>query len=579
MGVRTIGTDIKLTGEKEFNDGMKAINSNLKTLRSDMAAVSATFEDNANSVESLTAKNKILQDSVDQQRVKVDALRQMYEKVAAASGENSAAADKWKQQLNNATVALAKEERALRQNNEALEAAKSAASSAQEAVDDLADANTDVARTADRAADELDDMGDKAERTGNILPGVVQGLGGLASGALQAGAAVVALGAAMGTAALTAMVSFARESAEAAQAAADAGETLSENQQIWLDFAGELDALENASGKAKRALGGVLLPQLSVLSVDGSRFLNNFAQSMEEAAGDTEKQAEVLSEYLVEGIRLIKSNFPEYLQVGRDLLGGLKEGFAEVAPELLDDGIDLVFDLLESILDSSDELSAGGQMLLDKLKAGLEGRGPELFAAAGILLGELVAGLGNNADDLVPIAGELILALVGGLTDSLPEIGAAAGSIIGELAKWLLDPATIQVVLDAALNLGEALAKAIWNALKGAFQGMFNLTEMIGPLTGDLGLSLSLGGIPGAVTIPGYAEGLDRVPYDNFLARLHKDEMILTAPEARLYRQGRGPGLGVAYNNLTMPIYVQSLTPEQLDAIFDYVNGRLGDGI
>ena len=80
MAVREIGTDIKLTGEKEFNDGMKSINSNLKTLRSDMAAVSATFEDNANSVEALTTKNKILQDSVDQHRVKVDALRQMYEK-------------------------------------------------------------------------------------------------------------------------------------------------------------------------------------------------------------------------------------------------------------------------------------------------------------------------------------------------------------------------------------------------------------------------------------------------------------------------------------------------------------------
>lgn len=106
MAVRTIETDIKLTGEKEFNDQMKAVNSNLKVLKSDMAATSAEFEGNANSVEALTAKQKILQDSVDQQKVKVEVLRSKYKQVSDAYGENSAQADKWKQQLNNATVTL-----------------------------------------------------------------------------------------------------------------------------------------------------------------------------------------------------------------------------------------------------------------------------------------------------------------------------------------------------------------------------------------------------------------------------------------------------------------------------------------
>ena len=95
MAVRTIGTDIKLTGEKEFNAGMKAINSNLKTLRSDMALTSAEFADNADSIEALTVKQKILRDSVDQHREKVNALRQMYEKQVAAYGENSHGADKY----------------------------------------------------------------------------------------------------------------------------------------------------------------------------------------------------------------------------------------------------------------------------------------------------------------------------------------------------------------------------------------------------------------------------------------------------------------------------------------------------
>ena len=93
MATRTIGTDIKLTGEKEFNAGMKAMNSNLKTLRSDMAAVSSEFEDNADSVQALTAKQKILEQSVDQHQAKVEALRQKYEQVKDLYGENSAQAE------------------------------------------------------------------------------------------------------------------------------------------------------------------------------------------------------------------------------------------------------------------------------------------------------------------------------------------------------------------------------------------------------------------------------------------------------------------------------------------------------
>ena len=505
---------------------MKNINSKLKTLRSDIAAVSATFEDNANSVEALTAKNKILQDSVDQQRVKVDSLREMYEKVAAASGENSAAADKWKQQLNNATVALAKEERALRQNNDALEAAKRASSAAENAVEDLAEANEDVARTADRAADELDDMSDKAERSGSILPSVARGFGSLASGAAQAGAAILAVGAGLGTAAITAMVSFAKESAEAAKAAAEAGETLSETQQAWLDYADNLGALDDAAAKAKRAVGGIILPQLQSLSKDGADYLNNFAQSMEEAAGDTEKQAEIISEYMAKGADLILDNLPSYIENGKILLGGIKDGFMEAAPEIWA------------------TIKTEGQDFAESLK------------------------------DCGPEAVEKI---VTGISDSLPQLGTAAGNIIGELAMWLLDPATIQIVLDAAISLGEALANAIWEALKGAFLGLVNLGELIGPLSGDLGLSLSMGNIPGQVAIPGHADGLSRVPYDNYLARLHKDEMVLTAAEAARYRSGRGAGRPILSPNIT--IYTQHLNEEEMGRILDTIDRKLGDAM
>ena len=97
MSTRRIATEIVLGGEKEFNSAMTAINSNLKTLRTDMAATSAEFDGNADSIDALTAKQKILAETAAQNDAKVDALRQRYEHLKATLGEDAAATDKAKQ--------------------------------------------------------------------------------------------------------------------------------------------------------------------------------------------------------------------------------------------------------------------------------------------------------------------------------------------------------------------------------------------------------------------------------------------------------------------------------------------------
>jgi len=41
-------------------------------------------------------------------------------------------------------------------------------------------------------------------------------------------------------------------------------------------------------------------------------------------------------------------------------------------------------------------------------------------------------------------------------------------------------------------------------------------------------------------SIPGHATGLSSVPYDGYLMRAHKDEAVLTAPEAAEWRKSKG---------------------------------------
>ena len=46
--------------------------------------------------------------------------------------------------------------------------------------------------------------------------------------------------------------------------------------------------------------------------------------------------------------------------------------------------------------------------------------------------------------------------------------------------------------------------------------------------------------------LPGHAKGLLDVPYDNYIARLHRDEMVLTASQARDYRNGSGSSVDLS---------------------------------
>ena len=462
MANRTIGTELKLTGEKEFNQQMKAINSGLKTTKSDMAALSAEFDDNANSMQSLTAKHKLLQSSVDQHKAKVEALSNQYKAAAATYGENSYSAQKYRQQLNQATVALQKETAALEKNASAMKekylaGLKTVAAGAKNVFNGLGSAAGDVAK------------------------GV-----GLISAASAAGVAAIGAG---GLVALTTMVNMAKEAAEAAKAAQEAGETLTASQEQWLAFSGQLDALDASVASAKSALGGVLLPILGDLSEEGAAFLNSFASDMEAAAGDTEQQGRIMADYIAKGAKLIKEKLPEFIQVGKDLLRGLGEGIATEGPELLDMGADLVMDLLDQIIAHAPELAEGGVALIEKLVQSLIDQGPELLISAAGMVAEIVTGLAQAAPELIPAAVQLVTQLITALIESAPDLllaglelvyGIISGIIegLGDIANSAGD--IIDAVVSAfsersgeILSIGNNIVSGIWQGISGSTEWIY----------------------------------------------------------------------------------------------------------
>lgn len=598
MATRTIGTDIKLTGEKEFNAGMKAMNSNLKTLRTDMAAVSSEFEGNADSMEALTAKQKILQQSVDQHREKVNALRQMYEKQVAAYGENSYGADKYRQALNQATVALNKETVALKKNADALKEASNSSnpyvSVFQRMGNAMKQSGVDIREFGNRIKETakqtpvLAEMVDLASVGAKGLGIAAKGVG-LITAASAAGVAAIGAG---GVVALGTMVSMAREAAEAAKAAQEAGETLTESQQQWLAYSNQLDALDASVAGAKSALAGVLLPVLGDLSTEGAAFLNDFTRDMEAAAGDTEKQTKVLSDYIVKGAKLIKAKLPEYIQTGKELLQGLVEGLGgENGDELFDMGIDLVMLLLDGIIEHAPDLAEAGISLIEKLTSSLIEHGPDLVTSAVGMVTQIVTGLAQAAPDLIPMAGQLVVTLIQALISASPTLLQAGMELIYGIVSGLIEGLgdiagasddIIDVIKQAFsesagvfLDIGSDIVAKIKQGISDAWDGVRSwFKNLVSSLTANISVNVS-----GSSTDGSHAGGLDYVPFDGYIAELHKGEMVLTSAEANWYRKGNSIGKGTVQKVFNLTINTQSLSKSDLDMLVSYVNERLGDDL
>lgn len=136
MATRTITTAIKLDGEAEFKKQMSSVNSELKTLSSELKLSESEFKGQANTVEALTAKDKLLKDQIEQQKVKVDALTQAVKDSAEAYGDTDKRTDSYRQQLNNAKIALNNLNGDLKSNAKYMDEAKSSTSGCASSIDE-----------------------------------------------------------------------------------------------------------------------------------------------------------------------------------------------------------------------------------------------------------------------------------------------------------------------------------------------------------------------------------------------------------------------------------------------------------
>lgn len=176
-------------------------------------------------------------------------------------------------------------------------------------------------------------------------------------------------------------------------------------------------------------------------------------------------------------------------------------------------------------------------MLLDSGKA-IDGQSLEIIDTILTTFGEL-------PDEFDSITKEYLLNMVDGLKESIPELENASNMTVDQILSVLRSKYFLfeQYGSDAAGKIGHNMLSGIGGALSGI--GSVVANALNGQLPSVRPNSNK--------TVSAYANGLDYVPYDGYVATLHRGERVLTAQEAKSNRTGSTYNISVVVNGADYP--------------------------
>nr|DAY64013.1 MAG TPA: minor tail protein [Caudoviricetes sp.] len=174
-----IGPKISIKGESEFNQSISKINQNLKEYGSELKAVSSEFDAQADSMESLTAKNKVLKKQYDEQSDKMKLLSDQIKKqtdyleaqakeiqqLTNEYGENSSQVQKAEKAYANTESTISKLKTAFNETTAYANKLSSEISDNDSKLDDLAKSASDASTQVEKVGDSSKQTGEKLKKT------------------------------------------------------------------------------------------------------------------------------------------------------------------------------------------------------------------------------------------------------------------------------------------------------------------------------------------------------------------------------------------------------------------------------
>lgn len=502
-----IGPRIGIDGEAEFRRAINSINTNIRTLGTEMLAVTSAYDANDKSAAALTAQNEVLVKQIDAQKEKLAKLQEGLAASAEKYGDNDEKTQRWQQTVNKATADLNKMERELAENTKELGNQGGALDGLK---DKLSSFGSGLASAAKAAAAGLAAV---TAAAGAMVGAVVKGVSSVA----EYGDNIDKMSQKLGMSAeayqewdfimqhcgtsIESMQSSMKTLASAAEKGNKAFSQLGMSQDEIAGmsqedlFSATIAALQNVSDETERTyLAGQLLGRGAT---ELGPLLNTSAEDVEAMRQQVHELGGVMSNESVAASAAFQDSL-QNLQTGIQGLGrGALADFLPAVTEVMDgltalisgddSGLALISQGLEDFTANLSGviptlLETGGEIVQSLLGAITENLPQVVESGAGVLM-EFVNGVVGMLPQLAETALELITTLASGIAGALPELVPSIVDVVLQIVETLTDPDNLENVINAALeiiiSLAEGLIKAIPEIVERVPQIIKNLVTAL----------------------------------------------------------------------------------------------------
>ena len=307
------------------------------------------------------------------------------------------------------------------------------------------------------------------------------------------------------------------------------------------------EAFSTLSGSLAMAKGAWsnLVTGLANDSADLDTLINNFVESVVAA---TRQIIPTIGKAL-DGIGTLIN---EIVPVALDYIPKI---IVEFLPKIAESAVGIVTSIGTAIFENIDQILEFGQQMLDSLLEGITSNVDGISGPVTEIITKFGSFILENLPEIIMAGINILIALVQGIIESIPELATAATKAIIELAAYLISAENLDKIISLGADLINALSEGIenvveelvsvgedivesiksgissaWDGIVSWFNGLWD--SLFGNRTANVNVNAtSSGGVDGS-----HANGLDYVPYNNYVANLHRGEMVLTAREAENYR-------------------------------------------
>ena len=443
-----IGPKIGIDGEKEFRDALKSMGQQLKTLGTEMKAVTSAFDVDNDSQKKLASQSDILSRQLEVQQQRITEIQKALDYARQNYAENSNEVQRWQQSLNNATADL---------NN-----TKKQLNDLEHGVDDVGNA--------------MDDAGQKTLSLGDILKA------NLLSNAIMAGIKAVASG-------IKSVVSGAIEGYGEYEQLVGGVETL---------FGGSADTVIKNAENAYKTAGLSANAYMETVTSFSASLLQSMGNDTEAAAKKADQALTDMSDNankMGTDMSSIQNAYQGFAKQNYTMLDNLKLGYGGTKEEmqrLIDDAnalnaaqgnytnytIESYADIVDAIHTVQTEMGITGTTALEA-SATIEGSIGAMKAAYQNFvtgLGDQNADIGALTEELIQTAGtvaENVLPVVENVIKNIAETVKKQGpDMITKFVAYATEklPDILQLGLQLVLSLVKGLAQNTPQLVQGTLK-------------------------------------------------------------------------------------------------------------